>query len=127
MAAIVSDTTALIVLAGGQRLDLLGACFERVLLPQAVYLEWLAGDAAIEQTVELADDGLEGVARVRSLGDARERSRIQPLRHVEDGAWVAAPGQSLPITVRVFSRGRLISGGVAPRIVAFRSSISHLW
>jgi hypothetical protein len=27
MAAIVSDTTALIVLAGRQRLDLLGACF----------------------------------------------------------------------------------------------------
>ena len=51
MAAIVSDTTALIVLAGRQRLDLLGACFERVLLPRAVYLEWLAGDAAVEQTV----------------------------------------------------------------------------
>ena len=51
MAAIVSDTTALIVLAGRQRLDLLGACFERVLLPRAVYLEWLAGDAAVEQVV----------------------------------------------------------------------------
>ena len=51
MAAIVSDTTALIVLAGRQRLDLLGACFERVLLPPAVYREWLAGDAAVAQCV----------------------------------------------------------------------------
>jgi uncharacterized protein len=51
MDAIVSDTTALIVLARRQRLDLLGACFERVLLPRAVYLEWLAGDASVEQTV----------------------------------------------------------------------------
>ncbi len=51
MDVIVSETTALIVLAGRQRLDLLGACFERVLLPRAVYLEWLAGDAAFEQTV----------------------------------------------------------------------------
>ncbi len=39
----------------------------------------------------------------------------------------AVLAQSLPITVRVFSRGRLISGGSAPRIVAFRSSISHFW
>ena len=49
MAAVVSDTTALIVLAGLQRLDLLGQCFERVLMPQAVYQEWLAGDASVTE------------------------------------------------------------------------------
>ena len=52
MEAIVSDTTALIVLAKQHRLDLLGACFEQVLLPEAVYREWVAGDAAIETTVQ---------------------------------------------------------------------------
>ena len=52
METIVSDTTALIVLAKQGRLDLLGICFERVLLPEAVYREWLSGDAAIAKTVQ---------------------------------------------------------------------------
>ena len=52
MRAIVSDTTALIVLAAQDRLELLGACFEQVLLPQAVYREWQAGEAGLDQTLE---------------------------------------------------------------------------
>jgi uncharacterized protein len=49
---IVSDTTALIVLAAQDRLDLLGACFEQVLLPLAVYREWRTGDAGLDQRLE---------------------------------------------------------------------------
>ena len=52
METIVSDTTALIVLVKRQRLDLLGSCFEHVLLPEAVYREWLVGDASIAETVQ---------------------------------------------------------------------------
>lgn len=52
MPAIVSDTTVLIVLAAQQRLDLLGACFDRILLPDAVYREWLAGDPEVTRQVE---------------------------------------------------------------------------
>jgi len=37
MLAVVSDTTVLIVLGAQQRLDLLGACFDRILVPEAVY------------------------------------------------------------------------------------------
>lgn len=51
MRAIVSETTALIVLAAQDRLDLLGACFEQVLLPQAVYREWRTGEAGLDQTL----------------------------------------------------------------------------
>ena len=36
MNTIVSDTTALIVLATQDRLDLLGACFERIPIPEAL-------------------------------------------------------------------------------------------
>ena len=52
MDAIVSDTTALIVLAAQQRLDLLGACFERVLIPSAVYQEWRAGEDSLSRILE---------------------------------------------------------------------------
>jgi predicted nucleic acid-binding protein len=52
MAAVVSDTTSLIALAGQGRLDLLGACFEQVLRPDAVYAEWLAGDASLSQALQ---------------------------------------------------------------------------
>jgi len=83
MAAIVSDTTALIVLAGPQRLDLLGACFERVLLPRAVYLEWLAGDATVEQTVAhlafldvVAVDESPLLGELRTLLDAGEAQAL---------------------------------------------------
>ncbi len=83
MAAIVSDTTALIVLAGRQRLDLLGACFERVLLPRAVYLEWLAGDAAVEQTIArhaflevVAVDDSPLLGELRILLDAGEAEAL---------------------------------------------------
>lgn len=52
MEAIVSDTTALIVLAKQHRLSLLDACFERVLLPEAVFREWLAGDSTVGKSVK---------------------------------------------------------------------------
>jgi hypothetical protein len=95
MAAIVSDTTALIVLAGRQRLDLLGACFERVLLPRAVYLEWLAGDAAVEQTVArhaflevVAVDDSPLLGELRTLLDAGEAEAL-----------ALARGRGLPLLV----------------------------
>ena len=47
MDAIVCDTTTLIVLGKQQQLGLFAACFGRVLLPPAVYAEWLAGDSGI--------------------------------------------------------------------------------
>ena len=95
MAAIVSDTIALIVLAGRQRLDLLGACFERVLLPRAVYLEWLAGDAAVEQTlarlafleVVVVDDS-PVLGELRALLDAGEAEAL-----------ALARGRGLPLLV----------------------------
>jgi predicted nucleic acid-binding protein len=52
MSAVVSDTTCLIALAGQGRLSVLGACFEEVLLPDAVYAEWLAGDPSVIQRVQ---------------------------------------------------------------------------
>lgn len=52
MSAVVSDTTSLIALAGQGRLDLLGTCFETVLLPDAVYVEWLTGDPTVAQRVQ---------------------------------------------------------------------------
>ena len=52
MAAVVSDTTSVIALAGQGRLDLLGACFEQVSLPDAVYAEWLAGDPSLRQALQ---------------------------------------------------------------------------
>jgi predicted nucleic acid-binding protein len=75
----VTDTTALIVLGKQQRLDLLGACFERVLLPPAVYAEWLAGDAAIVSVVDERDwlevttpDDRPLLTELRGLLDAGE-------------------------------------------------------
>jgi predicted nucleic acid-binding protein len=83
MESIVSDTTALIVLAKQDRLDLLEACFEHVLLPDAVYREWLAGDATIERTVQrleflhvvaVEDSGL--LAELRALLDPGEAEAL---------------------------------------------------
>ena len=78
-ALIVTATTALIVLGKQQRLDLLGACFERVLLPPAVYAEWLAGDAAIATVVGERDwlevttpDDRPLLTELRGLLDAGE-------------------------------------------------------
>lgn len=55
MTTVVSDTTALIMLTAQQRLDLFAGCFDQVLLPDAVYREWLAGDP-----------GVVGIVRQRS-------------------------------------------------------------
>lgn len=52
MSAVVSDTTSLIALAREGRLELLGTCFAEVLLPDAVYAEWLAGDPGVTQRVQ---------------------------------------------------------------------------
>ncbi len=52
MSAVVSDTTVLIVLGAQQRLQLLGACFDQVLIPDAVYREWLAGDPEVAHKLQ---------------------------------------------------------------------------
>ncbi|AUB83049.1 DUF3368 domain-containing protein [Candidatus Thiodictyon syntrophicum] len=111
MDAIVSDTTALIVLAGRQRLDLLGACFERVLLPRAVYREWLAGDASVENTVAhlsflevVAVEDFPLLGELRTLLDAGEaealalaRARGLPLLVDEKKARTIARMMKIPI------------------------------
>ncbi len=74
MRSIVSDTTALIVLAKQDRLDLLEACFEQVLLPEAVYREWLAGDATIEKTVKRL-----GFFHVVAVGNSGLLTELQAL------------------------------------------------
>lgn len=83
MNAIVSDTTALIVLAAQDRLNLLGACFEHVLLPQAVYREWQTGDAGLDQRLErltffqvvTVDDG-ELLDELRTMLDPGEAEAL---------------------------------------------------
>lgn len=104
MDAIVSDTTALIVLAGQQRLDLLGACFERVMLPRAVYLEWLAGDAAVEQTVARF-----GFLEVITVDDSSLLGELRALLDPgEAEALTLARAQGLPLLVDE-KKGRTIA------------------
>ncbi len=74
METIVSDTTVLIVLAKQERLGLLGACFERVLIPQAVYREWLVGDATIEKTVRRF-----GFLQIVAMDDSELLTELQGL------------------------------------------------
>jgi len=78
-ALIVTDTTTLIVLGKQQQLEILKACFERVLLPPAVYAEWLAGDAATDGVVGERDwldvitpDDTALLTELRGLLDAGE-------------------------------------------------------
>ena len=87
--AIVSDTTALIVLGKQQRLDLLGVCFERVLLPPSVYTEWLAGDATIVTVVDDRDwlevitpDDSALLVELRGLLDAGEAEAMALARQL---------------------------------------------
>ena len=94
-ALIVTDTTALIVLGKQQRLELLGACFERVLLPPAVYAEWLAGDASTVAMVAERDwlevvtpDDTALLTELRGLLDAGEAE-----------AMVLAKQRGLPLLV----------------------------
>jgi len=95
LTAVVSDTTALIVLAGLQRLALLERCFERVLMPRAVYQEWLAGDAGV--TACLAEMSFLEVVRVEDspLLDGL-RSLLDP---GEAEALVLARERGLPLLV----------------------------
>jgi uncharacterized protein len=79
MTSVVSDTTALIVLAAQQRLDLFAGCFERVLLPEAVYREWLAGDPGVAGIVQqkswlevVSVDEVPLLVELRSLLDPGE-------------------------------------------------------
>lgn len=83
------------VLAGLDRLDLLGQCFERVLMPSAVYQEWLAGDASVSEC--LAEKGFLEVGRVEDspLLDGL-RSLLDP---GEAEALALARERSLPLLV----------------------------
>jgi uncharacterized protein len=90
MRAIVSDTTALIVLAAQDRLDLLGACFAQVLLPQAVYREWRAGDAGLDQTLArltffqiLSVDDSDLLEELRAMLDPGEAEALALARQRE--------------------------------------------
>lgn len=83
MRAIVSDTTALIVLAAQDRLDLLGACFTQVLVPSAVDREWQAGDAGLDQTLArltffqiVAVDHGDLLAELRTMLDPGEAEAL---------------------------------------------------
>jgi len=94
-ALIVTDTTTLIVLGKQQQLEILGACFERVLLPPAVYAEWLAGDAATVTVVDERDwlevitpDDTPLLTELRGLLDAGEAE-----------AMVLAKQRGLPLLV----------------------------
>lgn len=70
MSAIVSDTTSLIALAGQQRLDLLGECFEQVLIPEAVYAEWVDGDPSVDRHIaDLAFLRIKAVIDTRLLAE----------------------------------------------------------
>ena len=75
MAAVVSDTTSLIALAGQERLDLLGACFKQVLLPRAVHAEWLKGDPTVDPRVR--DNSF---LRVEAVTDADLLAELELLR-----------------------------------------------
>lgn len=83
MTTVVSDTTALIVLAAQQRLDLFAGCFERVLLPDAVYREWLAGDPDVAGIVQqrswlevVSVDEVPLLAELRTLLDPGEAEAL---------------------------------------------------
>ncbi|RKT42855.1 DUF3368 domain-containing protein [Thiocapsa rosea] len=83
MTTVVSDTTALIVLEAQQRLDLFAGCFERVLLPDAVYREWLAGDPDVEGIVQqrswlevVSVDEVPLLAELRTLLDPGEAEAL---------------------------------------------------
>jgi predicted nucleic acid-binding protein len=95
VSAIVSDTTALIVLRGQGRLDLLCACFEQVHLPEAVYREWLAGDSEVGGLVERS--ACLRVTPVTDLGLCRELGLL--LDGGEAKALTLARERGLPMLV----------------------------
>jgi hypothetical protein len=95
MSAVVSDTTSLIALAGQGRLDLLGACFEEVLLPDAVYAGWLAGDPRVAQTSQ--DYAFLRVANVTNTALLAELELL--LDRGEAEALTLAKTQGLPLLV----------------------------
>lgn len=83
MTSVVSDTTALIVLAAQQRLDILAGCFDQVLLPETVYREWLAGDPGVAGIVQqrlwlkvVSVDEVPLLVELRTLLDAGEAEAL---------------------------------------------------
>lgn len=104
MEAIVSDTTALIVLAKRQRLDLLGYCFDQVLLPEAVYREWLVGDTTVERTVQ--DLGFLRVVAVDETGFLKELQGLLDPGEAEALALARERGLTLLVDER---KGRSIA------------------
>jgi predicted nucleic acid-binding protein len=104
MSAVVSDTTGLIALTGQGRLDLLGACFEQVLLPDAVYAEWLAGDPTVAQRVEEST-----FLRVAPVTDAALLAELELLLdRGEAEALTLAKTRGLPLLVDE-KKGRAIA------------------
>lgn len=95
MSAVVSDTTALIALAGQGRLDLLGACFEPVLIPDAVYREWLAGDSSVARIVQ--DSAFLQVATVTDAAMLAELALL--IDRGEAEAQTLAKERQLPLLV----------------------------
>ena len=95
MSAVVSDTTSLIALAGQGRLGVLGACFEEVLLPDAVYAEWLAGDPTVIQRVQ--DHAFLTVATVTDTALLKELELL--LDRGEAEALTLAKTRGLPLLV----------------------------
>jgi uncharacterized protein len=104
MSAVVSDTTSLIALAGQGRLDLLGACFDQALLPEAVYAEWLAGDPTVTQVVQ--DSHFLQVATVTDTLLLAELELL--LDRGEAEALTLAKTRSLPLLVDE-KKGRAIA------------------
>jgi len=95
MSAVVSDTTALNALAGQGRLDLLGACFAQVLLPDAVYAERLAGDPTVPERVQDAP-----FLQVASVTDTALLAELELLLdRGEAEALTLAKARSLPLLV----------------------------
>ena len=95
MSAVVSDTTSLIALARQGRLSMPGACFEEVLLPDAVYAEWLAGDPRVAQFVRDC-----AFLRVEAVTDAALFSELELLLdRGEAEALTLAKTRSLPLLV----------------------------
>jgi len=95
MSAVVSDTTSLIALAGQGRLGLLGTCFKQVLLPDAVYAEWLAGDPTVAQRVQDC-----AFLRVETVTDALLLAELELLLdRGEAAALTLAKTRGLPLLV----------------------------
>ncbi|MCF8005370.1 MAG: hypothetical protein K9L32_14435 [Chromatiaceae bacterium] len=114
MSAVVSDTTVLIVLSAQQRLDLLGACFDRILLPEAVYREWLAGDSEVVRHME----AMAFLERVSVVDRAACDQLLLLLDAGEAEALTVAKEQRLPLLVDE-KKGRSIARMMGIPVLGF--------